>query len=125
MILSIVSQALVSFIIIIVLHYLYNFFKQNLTTPKVRDLINKPSEEYKRIYATINSEGKHKKISDEEKEKRKKELKNYMKSLTKNKGVNIQEDKHSFGNTSVKDTSIVNNEIQSFDLGNNTAYSAF
>lgn len=118
MIFTIASQALLSLTIIIVLHYLYNFFKQNLTTPKVRDLVNKPNEEYKKIYTAINSEHTNKQNTEEEKEKRKIELKNYMKSLIKKKEVTIQEDTTTYND-------IYNGDIKSFDLGNNSNYSAF
>ena len=82
MLFSILSQATLSLIIIIVLHYLYTFFKQNLTTPKIKDLVTKPNEEYKKIYSTIQKSNNIEVINSE-KEKRKSELKKYMKSLSK------------------------------------------
>jgi len=37
---------LISLVLIILVHYLYSFFKTTLTVPKVRDLVNKPIEKY-------------------------------------------------------------------------------
>ena len=107
MLFSIFTQATLSLIIIIVLHYLYTFFKQNLTTPKIRDLVTKPNEEYKKIYSTIKKSNTSTNINnDDDKEKRKDELKKYMKSLSskktddiklKDKGNNIESYNESSG----------------------------
>lgn len=78
---TIIFQAIISLIIIFTMHYLYIFFKNNLTTPKIKDLVNKPNEEYRKIYNTIKENMETVK-NNEEKEKMKQELKDYMKSLS-------------------------------------------
>jgi hypothetical protein len=40
---------IISLILIMLVHYLYSFFINTLTVPKVRDLINKPAERYNEI----------------------------------------------------------------------------
>lgn len=40
---------IISLILIMLIHYLYSFFVKTLTVPKVRDLINKPTEKYNKI----------------------------------------------------------------------------
>ena len=40
---------IISLILIMLVHYLYSFFINTLTVPKVRDLINKPTERYNEI----------------------------------------------------------------------------
>lgn len=40
---------IISLILIMLVHYLYSFFINTLTVPKVRDLINKPTEKYNKI----------------------------------------------------------------------------
>lgn len=40
---------IISLILIMLVHYLYSFFINTLTVPKVRDLINKPVERYNEI----------------------------------------------------------------------------
>ena len=41
----IIQQTIISIILIISVHYIYIFFKNNLTIPKTKDLVNKPTEQ--------------------------------------------------------------------------------
>ena len=86
---TIFVQALVSLIIIMGSHYLYTYFKFNLTTPKIRDLVTKPNEEYKKIYSTIK-ESKQIPQNDTEKEEIKSKLKSFMKTLSSNSDNSIK-----------------------------------
>jgi hypothetical protein len=78
----VIKQVIVSFLIIAIMHYLYNFFKTNLTIPKVKDLVNRPDEKYKEMYKAINTE-----IPKTEKPSNnismKDELKDYLSDLSK------------------------------------------
>ena len=47
--------AIVSFLFIFLLHYLYSFFKTTLTSPKIKDLVNKPMRKYDSIYDSLQS----------------------------------------------------------------------
>jgi len=38
----IIQSGIISFVLIYLIHYLFTFFKNNLTVPKVIDLVNKP-----------------------------------------------------------------------------------
>ena len=51
----IIQQTIISIILIISVHYIYIFFKNNLTIPKTKDLVNKPTEQYKQIYNSIKT----------------------------------------------------------------------
>ena len=46
---------IISLILIMLVHYLYSFFINTLTVPKVRDLINKPTERYNEILSRDNT----------------------------------------------------------------------
>ena len=48
----IIRQVIISFIFIFTAHYIYNYFKKNLTVPKIKDLIKKPIKQYEQIYQT-------------------------------------------------------------------------
>ena len=48
MIFWIIQQTIISIVLIISVHYIYVFFKDNLTIPKTKDLVNKPSEQYRK-----------------------------------------------------------------------------
>ena len=78
----ILKQIVISLVLILLIHYLYFFFKTNLTEPKVKDLVNKPKKEYQEIYKTIEkSEPMPKSINAGQ---MKSELKNYLKTLSNN-----------------------------------------
>jgi len=74
----IIQQTIISVVLIISIHYIYIFFKNNLTIPKTKDLVNRPTEQYKNIYKTLNK-------SKENSKEMKNELKDYLKKLTKTK----------------------------------------
>lgn len=76
----IIQQTIISIILIISVHYIYIFFKNNLTIPKTKDLVNKPREQYKQIYNSI-------KTNKETSHEMKKELKNYLKTLHSKKKI--------------------------------------
>jgi hypothetical protein len=51
----IIQISLISLIFIFLVHHLIGFFKSTLTVPKIRDLVNSPSQKYKNIFDTINT----------------------------------------------------------------------
>jgi len=53
MILWSIKILILSIILIFVSHNLFGFFKDTLTTPKVKDLVNKPQQQYNDILNTI------------------------------------------------------------------------
>ena len=75
----IIQQIIISVVLIISIHYIYVFFKQNLTIPQNKRFSKKrPAEQYKKIYTSLKKE-------EENKDNMKDELKNYLKQLTKKK----------------------------------------
>ena len=92
MLLWITKQIIISLLIIVLAHSIYMFLKTNLTTPKIRDLVNKPQKQYEKIYEkTETKELNNANISNKEEEMNmKNELQNYLKELsdtTKRKNV--------------------------------------
>ena len=94
------QMSVISLILIILLHYLFTFFKTNLTIPKVKDLVNKPQEQYEMLFNTIKSNSMAKNNSDGNDKQHngdiggntvnnntdmKNELKNYLKELSNSK----------------------------------------
>ena len=85
MLIFIVKNILISVIIILLLHYIYNYLKNNLTTPKVKDLVHKPKIRYNQIIEVIkNSEMDNIKNNIEEEEEMKNELEKYMSDISSN-----------------------------------------
>lgn len=54
MITEIIQWFIISLILIILVHHLYFFFKNTLSIPKTKDLINKPMHLYNEINSTIS-----------------------------------------------------------------------
>ncbi len=80
---DIIKTSILSLLIILFLHYIYDFFKMNLTTPKINDLIVRPTETYQEINKVLSNET----ISllpplIDNKHDMKDELKNYLKTLS-------------------------------------------
>ena len=44
-----------SIVFIVVVHYLFDFLKSNLTVPIVKDLVKRPENKYQQIYDIINT----------------------------------------------------------------------
>ena len=55
MLLWISQITIISIILIFLVHYLINFFKSTLTIPKIKDLVNSPTQKYENIYNTIGN----------------------------------------------------------------------
>jgi hypothetical protein len=77
MFLWIIQQILISVVFIAVLHYIYIYFKDNLTVPKTKDLVKKPIQQYKKIYSSM--------VEAQNDKNEKSELKNYIQDLHKKK----------------------------------------
>ena len=92
MIFWITKQIILSIILIAVIHYIYTFFKNNLTIPQVKDLINKPQKQYDEIYKTIKSEKKTGESQD-----MKDELKKYLAEMQQKQEPNTTEDIKAIG----------------------------
>lgn len=52
---EVVKWTIISFILIVLIHYLFIFFKDNLTIPKTKDLVSKPLEKYKTMQTIIDN----------------------------------------------------------------------
>jgi len=94
MIFWITKQIILSIILIAVIHYIYTFFKNNLTIPQVKDLINKPQKQYDEIYKTIKSEN-----NSGENQDMKDELKKYLAEMQQKQEPDTKEDIKAIGGT--------------------------
>ena len=72
MIFWVAKQVILSVTLIAVIHYIYTFFKNNLTIPQVKDLIHKPQQQYNEIYSKIKTK------KQENNDSMKEELKKYL-----------------------------------------------
>ena len=57
MIFSIVKWTIISLTLIFLIHHLYTFLMNTLTVPKIKDLVNKPKEQYNDLFQTMQQQG--------------------------------------------------------------------
>ena len=98
----IIQITILSIIFIFLIHQLIIFFKENLTIPKIKDLVNTSSQKYENIYQIISQDKEKQDVIQEfQKEdllpkqdikNMKNELKSFLKeqlqSTTKNSNIN-------------------------------------
>jgi hypothetical protein len=72
------QQIVISLIVIVLIHSIYTFLQNNLTTPKIRDMVQRPAQQYREIYDTI----KPPESSSPSSSNMKNELQNYLKELS-------------------------------------------
>jgi hypothetical protein len=53
----ILQMTIISIIMIWLVHHLIGFFKSMLTIPKIKDLVDSPSQKYKNIFDQMNTNG--------------------------------------------------------------------
>ena len=99
----IIQMSIISLVLIILVHYLFTFFKTNLTIPKVKDLVNKPQKQYDALFDTMKETViQSAKSEPADTSNMKNELKNYLKELSESKKStismsNIQEQEQGHG----------------------------
>ena len=127
----IIKVTMVSLLFIFLLHYLYSFFKTTLTSPKLKDLVNKPQEKYNTIYNSLKSTGDGGNIHTREDNNTnssvmKDELKRYLKELnfsdTSNSNSNSNTNSISCSNTNTNTNTNTEN-ISSYSVVTDSIYS--
>jgi hypothetical protein len=53
MLFSTIKWIFISLTLIFLVHHLYTFLMNTLTVPKIKDLVNKPNEQYRDIFASM------------------------------------------------------------------------
>lgn len=86
MLFSIIKNIIISVVIIFLIHYIYDYLKNTLTIPKIKDLVNKPDIQYNEIINSIKEtklNEENEKIIHKKKEKKnmKAELQAYIEQL--------------------------------------------
>ena len=87
MLLWTLQSIVISLILIVLIHCLFYFFKNTLTVPKVKDLVNKPRERYNEVISTLNNE----KDTIPNKNDMDNELQNFLNDLKQNTSNNTVE----------------------------------
>tara|TARA_B110000046_G_scaffold185797_2_gene229420 strand:+ start:1013 stop:1327 length:315 start_codon:yes stop_codon:yes gene_type:complete len=79
------QQIIISVILIILVHSIYKFLQNNLTTPKVKDMVTISNNKYRDIYKTINTDEGIKNCVNTASMKN--ELQSYLKELSTNEDI--------------------------------------
>ena len=142
----IIQITIISIILIFLVHHLIDFFKSTLTVPKIKDLVNSPTQKYEHMFNIIthnedtnlslnqNIKSNTIKINTDElipkpdTEKMKNELKNFFKEQMNTKTQNQTKD-NSMNNmfSNIDYNSSMSTSIQMLDSGssNGLSYSSF
>jgi hypothetical protein len=106
-----IQIAIISFVLIFLVHHLFHFFKSTLTVPKVKDLVNGNKEEYENIKRILDDcetvEDTYSpdlflpKIEETNQEDMKNELKHFLKSQ-----FNTQDHESTYDNNYMSSTSL-------------------
>ncbi len=51
----VIQITVISIVLIFLVHHLIDFFKSTLTVPKIKDLVNTPTQKYENMYNIINN----------------------------------------------------------------------
>jgi len=89
----IIQTTVLSIIFIFLVHYLIEFFKSTLTVPKIKDLVNSPTQKYQNMFNVIqssNAPAAPYKISELIPQAPQNDMKNELKSFLK-KQMNVVE----------------------------------
>jgi hypothetical protein len=61
----VIQITFISIILIFLVHHLINFFKSTLTVPKIKDLVNTPTQKYENMYNIIQKNSNNSNFSSE------------------------------------------------------------
>ncbi len=113
------QQTVISLVIIVLIHSIYKFLQNNLTTPKIRDLVEKPTKQYQEIYDAFKSKPKQQDNIQASNNNMKNELQNYLKELSKTNEIP--------NNAGMNNTNASNNipEAMSFSDNFSSSYETF
>lgn len=83
MLIWLIQVTIISIIFIFVVHNLLVFFKDTLTVPKVKDLVNSPSQKYQNMFNTISGSNSYTSIDNLPTDNTGSTMKNELKSFLK------------------------------------------
>ena len=83
MMLTIAKWTIISLVLIMLVHHLYDFLQGTLTIPKTRDLVNRPAARYREMTAALES---RRTAANAETRGMKDELAAFLRDLKKNDG---------------------------------------
>ena len=78
-----IKWGLISLILIMLIHYIFYYLKNTLTTPKIKDLIDEPNKTYLEMQHAHAHTHTHTQQTNENENNMKNELNDFLKELSK------------------------------------------
>jgi hypothetical protein len=103
-----IQVTILSILLIFLVHHLINFFKSTLTVPKIKDLVNAPTQKYENIYSIINNSSNH------NNDQNLNEITTLPKTLPKNPD-NMKSELKSFLKSQLQESNTYSNDVLSID----------
>ena len=101
----IIQITIISIILIFLVHYLIEFFKSTLTVPKIKDLVNTPTQKYDSMFSVITNSTKKNMPYNEA---------DLLPSATLNLNVNPNVNSSTNTNPNTNPSNDMKNELKSF-----------
>ena len=98
-----IQASVISIIFIFLIHHLFCFLKSTLTVPKIKDLVNSPTQKYENMFSILNNSTSSSFLSAD----------NIMPSITISKNNNPYADTDQITNSSLAASSM-KNELKNF-----------
>ena len=116
----------VSLLLITLIHYLYGFFKNTLTVPKVKDLVNKPAERYNKMFAGINDENHYRQVQERNRQEQERNRQEQERNRQEQNVVpqNMQAELNNFLNELKKPTNVAQNSMAQNSMTQNAITTA-
>lgn len=118
MLLSILKWGFISLTIIYLIHHLYIFFLNTLTVPKIKDLVNKPNQQYDEMFKTMQGNGTRKDINVKfetiNDDKMTEELSSFLNDLKKNPESETMKNSNMNSNNESNNNILGANEFDSY-----------
>lgn len=116
----VIQITIISIVLIFLVHHLINFFKSTLTVPKIKDLVNTPTQKYEDMYNIINNNQKSYKNLNVENEY------SLIDLLPKKEETNMKDELKNFLKSQLNNSKTSGTDISSLDsISNTNSYSNY
>ena len=110
---NVILTIIISIIVLFVIDNIINYFKNNLTAPKIKDLINKPKNDYEKINSVIKNMDKNK--NRENKDMENKDMENKDMENIDMENIDMKnKDMKNKDNLKLMDTNVIKDEMKDF-----------
>jgi len=115
----VIQITIISIVLIFLVHHLINFFKSTLTVPKIKDLVNTPTQKYENMYNIINNQTSYKNSNLDNEY-------SLIDLLPKHEEINMKSELKNFLKSQLNDSKTNGSDISTLDsMSNTNSYSNY